>query len=70
MNESSTVIRIAHHARSWRGEISTHYDSIECGCRPDVLIEYTGSDGKRHIIRMGAAVKDNPPHSGREPSLL
>ena len=49
-DERSTVIRIVHRARSWRGEISTHYDSNQCGCKPDVLIEYTGSDGVRRVV--------------------
>lgn len=46
-NESSTVIRIVHSDRSWPGD--THYDSNRCGCEPDVLIEYTGSDGVRRV---------------------
>ena len=52
MNESSTVIRLVHRARAWRGDISTHYESNQCGCMPDVIIEYTGPEGVRRVIRM------------------
>ena len=51
-NESSTVIWLVHRAQSWRGEISTHYDSNQCGCEPDVLIEYTGIDGVRRVVKL------------------
>lgn len=51
-NENSTAIRIKHRARGWRGEIATHYDSSECACGPDVLIEYTDTYGVRRVIRL------------------
>ena len=49
-NENSTVIRLDHKPRG-RG-ISTHYDSTECGCRPDIYIEYTDQYGARKSIRL------------------